>query len=85
MYELAPMVRYRDGTVDRWLWEQPSTSAIATQNSHMDMDTGQLRDEVSVIRSIARYTASRSGRGDNTNVYSKDGATQKCLDRQWRL
>ena len=75
MYELAPMVRYRDGTVDRWLWEQPNTSAIATSDSHMDMDTRQLHNTISIIRDTSRYATSRSSCGDNTNVYSKDGAT----------
>lgn len=83
MYEVVAMGQYQYGTVDRWLWEQPSTSAITAPHDHVDMDTRQLCDAVSIIRGIARYATSRSGCGDNTNVYSEDGATQKRMDCEW--
>jgi hypothetical protein len=85
MYELAPVVDCWDGTVDRWLWEQPNTSAIATSDSHMDMDTRQLHNTISVIRDTSRYATSRSDCGHDTNIYSEDGPTQKRVDRQWCL
>jgi len=85
MYEVVAMGQYQYGTVDRWLWEQPSTSAITTPHDHMDMDTRQLHNTISSHRGPPRYATSRSGRRDNTNVYSEDGATQKRVDREWRV